>query len=713
VKAPAGSADVDLSAQAPHASKQNYISKRAAAAIIDGAICYFLSVAFASFLGSFLRITNFIPVAPLERPWSWAPSAEAQQSTDEYFWLVVFMVVLLLVGVVYHVLLETGPWRATVGKRLMEIEVVDAYSLERMTYPTALGRILVKYASNPFWDGLTALLAISMLGLGDGLQGFAILAGELCGAILFVVSVVMLARSKQEISLHDRLTDTLVIGTPQARIPSSSFRSVFYSARTFAKMHPVLVAVFALVVWYFVYDLMPVTEVTGQQVFFTMCLAMPSVFALFGKGKRWLYVIAAVLWFPMWLVFNAYFTFLLRVYKANYILGRVFLYHLLQFIPWVVPIGLLLAVPLFARIRPPGPTRRKLALAIGVVVYLCFVWGTMVKANQDEVRSSELRDIAEEVESREADIKQMIAKLQADWAPKATPHATSLPTNPTIDSGPRSVEGAIAIPSPEIIDRSKLTAGDQVSVGKYVVRIYTPTGGSGNYRGAFEISLGSSSVYSLYGGQFSVLKEGPGAAGANLAGDGAPGVVIMEWTGGAHCCVNFFLFELRNVVQGLGLISGGRNYSDPDESGAAFESDPSGNGVLVRASVQINEGPAMTFTVGSSFWLRYVGTHYQIALDQSRRPAPSWTELQEKAEHIAASQDWRLPSQDEPSGGAPNELWRDMLDLICSGNSDVAIQYFDLAWPAERPGKEAALARFNSDLHSDPYWEQIQELNAH
>ena len=48
-------------------------------------------------------------------------------------------------------------------------------------------------------------------------------------------------------------------------------------------------------------------------------------------------------------------------------------------------------------------------------------------------------------------------------------------------------------------------------------------------------------------------------------------------------------------------------------------------------------------------------------------------------------------------------FWSEMLDLIYTGHEPLAWQYFDMAWPAKKPGKEKFKADFKEALAESYY----------
>jgi hypothetical protein len=85
-----------------------------------------------------------------------------------------------------------------------------------------------------------------------------------------------------------------------------------------------------------------------------------------------------------------------------------------------------------------------------------------------------------------------------------------------------------------------------------------------------------------------------------------------------------------------------------------------------------------------------------------RRPAPPLATLQREARQVR-SQLGLKPYRGEDSGLAV-AFWGRMLELLYSGHEPLAWQYFDMVWPARKPGKEIFRADFERQLNQSPFW---------
>ncbi len=243
--------------------------------------------------------------------------------------------------------------------------------------------------------------------------------------------------------------------------------------------------------------------------------------------------------------------------------------------------------------------------------------------------------------------------------------------------------------------------GEQ-SYGDYVVRIYR------NSESSFEILQKGFRVYGAHGHcfYFGSIDDNEKTSslisiGSDITGDGEPNLVISEWTGGAHCCYLFHVFEIGKCFRYIQTIDA------QDAEMADF--------------VNRDDDPALEFILQDwsfAYWktcfasspaprviLKYNGRNYSMACNLMRQKGPSAEKLRQIAEDIKSYPEWQ--KQEDP----PPELWTVMLDLIYTGNMNQAWIFADLAWPANVKGKEQFLQEFRAKLAESPYWKDVKKLN--
>lgn len=246
---------------------------------------------------------------------------------------------------------------------------------------------------------------------------------------------------------------------------------------------------------------------------------------------------------------------------------------------------------------------------------------------------------------------------------------------------------------------------DEQSYQDYTVHVYEP----GEYgEGFFEILRGEELVYSNSGGRFeisgSLCDERTNALvqmGRNINGEGTPNLVVVEWTGGAHCCAIFHIFEIGERFRLIEEINAA------DSECARFEDlRHDGNLDLVLNDHTFAYWNAcFALSPAPHVLLRYHEGKYHLDAELMRKSAPTDGELSEQVEAIKAQfADNEGFMEGNAEWKAPPALWGEMLDWIYSGNMDMAWRLCDLAWPSDCPGKDKFLEDFRQQLKESPYY---------
>ncbi len=265
-----------------------------------------------------------------------------------------------------------------------------------------------------------------------------------------------------------------------------------------------------------------------------------------------------------------------------------------------------------------------------------------------------------------------------------------------------------------------------VASGRYTLNIYDSTGPEG---GAFEILDSGRRVYACFGHRFWPADLEPGnenpllAMGNDVTGDGKSNLVIFEWTGGAHAAFYHHVFEIaENLahIQTISVHDGGGRFADLDgQPGLEFEA-PDWSFAYWCTSFADSPAPRIV--------LRFEDGRYRLAADLMRKPTPDRRVLEWNAKVLRESDRWfisqpahgwytlagmreRLWLGSWKRVGVPIDLWREMLDLIYTGNDDAALEFLNMAWKPGYPGKRARFNEFRSQLAKSPYWPEIREMS--
>jgi hypothetical protein len=179
-------------------------------------------------------------------------------------------------------------------------------------------------------------------------------------------------------------------------------------------------------------------------------------------------------------------------------------------------------------------------------------------------------------------------------------------------------------------------------------------------------------------------------------GDGIPDVMIEYFSGGAHCCSSMYFINLGSFPEIVEVI-------DTEHAGlAAIGKNPRGG---LRFETNENAFAYWNMSFAGSPMPRVMLEFEDGKLKPNfllmRKPPPSLAKLKSKARAARL----RINSNPYTEVGMDFEeaFWDQMLDLIYTGHEDLAWQYFDLVWPAGKPGKNKFLADFNEQLAESYY----------
>lgn len=243
---------------------------------------------------------------------------------------------------------------------------------------------------------------------------------------------------------------------------------------------------------------------------------------------------------------------------------------------------------------------------------------------------------------------------------------------------------------------------ETVKINQYMYRSFLRP--DGEYY--FEISRNSHKVFSDAGSRIMNYhvnskgeKDNIPPAGKDVTGDGLPDLVIESYSGGAHCCFTYFVFSLGEEFKKIAQIEGYDSQFEFADLDGDNVPDIRGRDMTFRYwETSFAESPAPVII------LRYDGETYSLATTLMKQPYPSGSEYTRKFQEIKKTEEWR-------EGRVPPILWGYMLDLIYTGNGELAWKIIDTAWPKKRKGKKEFLTKFKEKLSEGPYWEDLKVMN--
>lgn len=192
----------------------------------------------------------------------------------------------------------------------------------------------------------------------------------------------------------------------------------------------------------------------------------------------------------------------------------------------------------------------------------------------------------------------------------------------------------------------------------------------------------------------------PVKTGTDITGNGVPNMILLSFSGGAHCCSTYYLFAFEPYFRQVAVI-------DTQDSGARFVPHSGVTGLVMITGDN-------TFAYWNTYYaaspapevkLVWDGTAYTFEAHLMAAPAPSADTLKQQAATVAVSDQWTNTDMDP-------DLWREMLDLIYSGHADLAWTFLDDGWPTDRASKDTFKTNFRCQLAQSPYWDAIAAMNG-
>ncbi len=181
--------------------------------------------------------------------------------------------------------------------------------------------------------------------------------------------------------------------------------------------------------------------------------------------------------------------------------------------------------------------------------------------------------------------------------------------------------------------------------------------------------------------------------GSDITARGVPMLVVSEWTGGAHCCYRFHLFEVGTQFRFLQTMDAGHGDQSRFEN---LDQDPAlefqmNDWTFAHWRTSFAQSPAPRVI------LKFSEGQYRLCPDLMRKVRPTETALRQKAAELASSDAWNA------GGQPPVELWVEMLDLIYAGNPRDAWELLRMSWPANNANRADFEHEFRAQLARSPF----------
>lgn len=176
--------------------------------------------------------------------------------------------------------------------------------------------------------------------------------------------------------------------------------------------------------------------------------------------------------------------------------------------------------------------------------------------------------------------------------------------------------------------------------------------------------------------------------------DGRRELIVTQWTGGGHCCLNLTIFELKKEITKLIHIEGGsRDFelTDVDEDNnieIVFWDNPID---YVLSSFASSAQGKVIF--------KFQNGRFQLARSLMRENAPNSKELRMKK--------MKIKKEFSDRGELPHTFLELMMALSYSGHFHLAMTLAEELWPLARPGLADFKLNFSRSLSYSEYWRRF------
>ena len=194
--------------------------------------------------------------------------------------------------------------------------------------------------------------------------------------------------------------------------------------------------------------------------------------------------------------------------------------------------------------------------------------------------------------------------------------------------------------------------------------------------------------------------------GEDITGNGRADIVVREFTGGAHCCTTYRIYEIsaEGILTEIARIDA--------ENGGGFE-DRDGDGFpefILPDWTWAYELTCYACLRYPRVALKFDGTTYTPSVDLMLETEPQAPDV---ATWMQQAADDQVKIGNDPTSSAMrDQVWGAMLHLIYAGQAATAWALHDAAWNDAWGNKIENLAKFKSIMHKSQFWSVINELNG-
>lgn len=189
--------------------------------------------------------------------------------------------------------------------------------------------------------------------------------------------------------------------------------------------------------------------------------------------------------------------------------------------------------------------------------------------------------------------------------------------------------------------------------------------------------------------------------GQDITGDGEPNLVVSQWSGGAHCCFDVYVFSIGDKFRFIAKIEGEHGFfgfKDLDKDGVPEFIGADWAFAYWNASFAGSPAPEII--------LRYQNGRYVLANDLMKKPLSeirSFDEIKITDEDLIKTQCEIGNAWKRNKYCIQSDVCGHMLDLIYGGHSQEAWQFLDDHLGADEATKDVFLSDFKHQLALSDY----------
>jgi hypothetical protein len=193
--------------------------------------------------------------------------------------------------------------------------------------------------------------------------------------------------------------------------------------------------------------------------------------------------------------------------------------------------------------------------------------------------------------------------------------------------------------------------------------------------------------------------------------DGVDEILVIDWSGGAHCWFPLTVFSVAPTLRVLGVLDGrhtGLSLTDRDMDAVPEIHLNDWTFEYWKASFTESPSPPVVLGFGDGAFVPDV--------EMMQQPPPDEITFKKLIDNLREEEppsDYARTANDleNPWWPVPPLLWREVLELVYTGNADAAWRLIDAWWPNEKRGKDEFRKALIDQMAKGPCWSRVKTLN--